>query len=112
MLPMFELHIKMAILKNVFVVRTMKAIPLEVFLPICVCVPEAVRPDCKVLVRKFSYFFKYNLKSRFGAVVLVKWSAIPTIRVRILLTPKVFSVKFVFEKTENGPGLAHFLKKS
>ena len=40
-----------------------------------------------------------------GAVVVVKWSAYspstPTIWVRILVTPTVFSVKFVFEKNEN-----------
>ena len=40
-----------------------------------------------------------------GAVVLVKWSAswpsTPTIRVRIPLTSRVFSVKVVFEKNEN-----------
>ena len=40
-----------------------------------------------------------------GAVVVVKWSAflpsIPTIRVRITLTPKVFSIKLVFEKSKN-----------
>ena len=49
-----------------------------------------------------------------GAVVLVKWSAClpytPTIRVRIPLKPSVFSLKVVFEKTENKqknrPGLA------
>ena len=39
------------------------------------------------------------------AVVVVKWSACSpstqTIRVRILLTPSVFSVKFVFRKNEN-----------
>ena len=39
------------------------------------------------------------------AVAVVKWSACststPTIRVRILLTSKVLSVKFVFEKNEN-----------
>ena len=38
-------------------------------------------------------------------MVVVKWSACspstPTIRVQILLTSTVFSVKFVFEKTEN-----------
>ena len=37
--------------------------------------------------------------------MVVNWSAClpsaPTIRARILLTPKVFSVKFVFEKNEN-----------
>ena len=39
------------------------------------------------------------------SVVVVKWSACSpstsTIRVQILLTPTVFSVKFVFEKKEN-----------
>ena len=43
--------------------------------------------------------------SQLRAVVVVKWSACspstPTIRVQILLTSTVFSVKFVFEKTEN-----------
>ena len=38
-------------------------------------------------------------------MVVVKWSvcllSISTIRVRILLTTTVFSVKFVFEKNEN-----------
>ena len=38
-------------------------------------------------------------------VVMVKWSAwlpyTPTIRVRILLKPTVFSVKFVLEKSKN-----------
>ena len=49
---------------------------------------------------------------------LVKWSAClpstPTIWVRILLTPPIFSVKFVVETNENKeekrPGLAHFKK--
>ena len=50
-------------------------------------------------------------------MVVVKWSACspspPTIRVRILLTSTVFSVKFVFEKNKIKKmlGVAH-LKKS
>ena len=51
---------------------------------------------------------------RFGAVVVVKWSAsLPstlTIRLRIPLKPKVSSVKFVFEKNKKRQGLAHYLK--
>ena len=46
-----------------------------------------------------------------GAVVVVKWSVCspftPTIRVRILLTSIVFSVKFVFEMNENKQNKAH-----
>ena len=45
------------------------------------------------------------------AVVVVKWSAympsIPTIRIRILLMPTVFFIKFVFEKERKE---ADFLK--
>ena len=52
---------------------------------------------------------------KWGSVV-VKWSACspstPTIRVRIQLTPTVFSVKFVFEKNKNKQKEAHFLKRN
>ena len=49
--------------------------------------------------------------------MVVNWSAwspsIPTIQIQILMTPTVFSVKFVFEKIENKQkrGRGHFLKK-
>ena len=47
----------------------------------------------------------FTIKSNSWAVVVVKWSvcspSLLTIRVRILLTPTVFSVKFVVEKNEN-----------
>ena len=45
-----------------------------------------------------------------------KWSecslSTPTIRVRILLKPRVLSVNFVLEKNKKQKGLAHFFKKS
>ena len=60
--------------------------------------------------------FHHNLFDTW-AVVVVKWSAylpsIQTIRVRIPLTPTVFSVKFVFEKNKNEQkeaGVGPFLK--
>ena len=52
------------------------------------------------------------------AVVVVKWSACspstPTIRVRIPLKPKVFSIILCLKRTKinkKRPGLAHFFLK-
>ena len=60
--------------------------------------------DRRVLIRLGTACL-YHLRNYRRDVVVVKWTACshstPTIRVRIPLKPKVFSVKFVLEMNEN-----------